>query len=576
MQIKQSRSPSSSPSSSRRKSILAFLTACAFLIAIISAILISATPKPAKLKKRNVIFMISDGYGPGSATFARTYFQYLQSIRGKDGGKDGGPTPEMILLPLDEILRGSVRTFSSDSRVTDSAAGATAFACGIKTKNHVCGLDNLLVPCPTIMELAKSAGFKTGLVVTSRVTHATPASFTAHVVSRNMENEIAKFQIGLGQPSFSHPPDLIMGGGRCHFLPNTDENSCRSDNLHLLHIAEKEKGFQVFQNFSKLPRPTAKTDKKILGLFSLDHMKYELDRQSDNVDDEPSLWNMTKYALDYLSCSKMDKAETESSNIGFFLLVEGSRIDMAAHSNDAVSHYHDIMAYQETVQGVRSWMRERVNNAEDEETILISVSDHETGGLVLNRQDDMDTNTVYDWWPWNLAGQLNSTLKIAQHLSATKEIHQNAPEISKTILEPFLGISDATVFELNLLMNATSNPAKLDKLLATMKSKRALLGWTTFGHSAVDVHVYADSTKRTSSTSRTLDRIYGTLDNTDLNKILVDFMGLETFRQDAMRNFGQYQFEAIRHAENGDRESVNGNVSSAHFQELHFHSDSSE
>ncbi|KAJ1673921.1 vacuolar alkaline phosphatase, partial [Spiromyces aspiralis] len=136
----------------------------------------------ANTTKRNLILMISDGFGPASETMARNYYQH---IHGK---------PVDWQSPLDKILVGSSRTRSSDSFVTDSAAGATAFSCALKTYNGAIGVTDERRPCGTVLEAAKQRGMMTGLVVTSRITHATPASFSAHVVDRGMEDLIAQYQ----------------------------------------------------------------------------------------------------------------------------------------------------------------------------------------------------------------------------------------------------------------------------------------------------------------------------------------------------------------------------------------------
>ncbi|KAJ1651299.1 vacuolar alkaline phosphatase, partial [Coemansia sp. RSA 25] len=120
-------------------------------------------------KKRNVILMISDGFGPASETMARNYVQQINDL------------PVGFQSSLDEILVGSSRTRSKDSLVTDSAAGATAFSCLIKTYNGAIAVADDKMPCGTVLEAAKlQRGMLTGLVATSRITHATPASFSAH------------------------------------------------------------------------------------------------------------------------------------------------------------------------------------------------------------------------------------------------------------------------------------------------------------------------------------------------------------------------------------------------------------
>ncbi|KAJ3103915.1 hypothetical protein HDU97_009727 [Phlyctochytrium planicorne] len=153
--------------------------------------------------------MISDGFGPASQTLARNAFVEESQL------------PYNTKLPLDDILGasrifggdvnmgkvGSSRTRSSSSLVTDSAAGATAFACAIKTYNGAIGMNASQMSCGTILEAAKERGYLTGLVATSRITHATPASFSAHVIDRNMEDNIALYQ--LGDYSLGRNVDLI-------------------------------------------------------------------------------------------------------------------------------------------------------------------------------------------------------------------------------------------------------------------------------------------------------------------------------------------------------------------------------
>lgn len=129
-----------------------------------------------------------------------------------------------LQLGSDKIQIGSIRTRSSDSHVTDSSASATAYSCAIKTYNGAVGIDENGNPCATVLEAAKRAGYKTGLVVTSRITHATPASFASHIYDRDLEPTIAEQIVG-DQP-LGRVTDLILGGGLSMFWyviydPNT-------------------------------------------------------------------------------------------------------------------------------------------------------------------------------------------------------------------------------------------------------------------------------------------------------------------------------------------------------------------
>jgi alkaline phosphatase len=166
----------------------------------------------------NVILMIPDGFGPASVTMARDY------LRWRDGTQE---------LPYDSLHVGSTRTLSSSSRITDSAAGGTALATGTKTYNGAISVDSTRRPLGTILEGAERRGLATGLVVTSRLTHATPAVFSAHVPDRDQENEIARQQL-------NQDIEVLLGGGRRHFLPETMAGSARNDQRNLLDAAERK------------------------------------------------------------------------------------------------------------------------------------------------------------------------------------------------------------------------------------------------------------------------------------------------------------------------------------------------
>ena len=154
--------------------LVAFIVFTSFFIGM----MITPSNRKAARQTRNVIMMISDGFGPASQTMARNYNQAFYNVS------------YGTQLPLDTILVGSSRTRSSSSLITDSAAGATAFSCGLKSYNGAIGVDQHGKACGTVLEAAKRQGMLTGLVVTSRITHATPAAFSAHVLGRNDEVNI--------------------------------------------------------------------------------------------------------------------------------------------------------------------------------------------------------------------------------------------------------------------------------------------------------------------------------------------------------------------------------------------------
>ncbi|CAG8591300.1 7262_t:CDS:10 [Ambispora gerdemannii] len=431
----------------------------------------------ARKNKRNVILLISDGFGPASETFGRSYYQFVNDL------------PWDQIAPLDKMLVGTSRTRSSSSLVTDSAAGATAFSCAIKTYNAGIGVHPDQTPCGTILESAKAKGILTGLVVTSRITHATPASFSAHVINRNMESEIAAQQIG--DYPLGRQVDLMFGGGRCYFLGNSTEGSCRTDTRDVMSDAKKQ--FHYLNAIRSLP---------ILGLFTLDHMSYEIDRDPAT---EPSLKEMSAKAIELLT-----KA-TEDSDKGFFLMIEGSRIDMAAHSNDAPTHAHEISAYYETIDHVREYVDNHPN------TVMISVSDHETGGLALSRQNDIAKYPQYQWFPEILQRVNMSSYLLAKKINEYNE--KDKVEFIKNSIREELGIDDFTEDDVKYLSKPEEFEMAYEYYLSNMTSARALIGWSTHGHTAVDVNLYAHGMNA--------EKLAGNHENTHIGDFIIDFLGLD-------------------------------------------------
>jgi alkaline phosphatase len=308
--------------------------------------------------KRNVIFMVSDGMGPTSLHMTRSYMQHIKGLPWGD------------TLTLDQNLIGTSRTRSTSSLVTDSAAGATAFSCGLKSYNGAISVLPDGSPCGTVLEAAKLAGYKTGLVVTTRLTDATPACFSAHVNLRSEEDRIAEQQ--LGDYPLGLMLDLALGGGRCHFLANTTTGSCRADDRNLVTEAQEKHGFKYVSDragFDSL-RKGKGVKLPLLGLFAPTDIPYDLDRKDE---DYPSLDEMAEVALNAL------EAATKDSEHGFFLMVEGSRIDHAGHGNDPAAQVHEVLAYDKTFARILKWV-------ENHDAVLVSTSDHETGGLAAARR----------------------------------------------------------------------------------------------------------------------------------------------------------------------------------------------
>ncbi|KAJ3044699.1 hypothetical protein HDV00_001103 [Rhizophlyctis rosea] len=418
-------------------------------------------------------------------------------------------------LPLDTIL------------VTDSAAGATAFSCALKTYNGAIGVHPDQKPCGTVLEAAKEIGYKTGLVVTSRITHATPASFSAHVINRNFENQIALQQIG--NYTLGRRVDLMFGGGLCHFKPMGDPISCRLDNVNVLELAERS-GWAVGTDkvaFDALEAETAASKLPLLNLFTRDHMSFEIDRDPKQ---EPSLKDMAMKAINILTKATKGKGK------GFFLMIEGSRIDMAGHNNDPAAHVREILAYNEAIEAVKEYVEKHKDT-----TVMISVSDHETGGLSVARQLN-ETYPKYDWYPDALKGVQRSMEVIAPEVVAYNA-SDKAVWVRKTVVEGYelfvskkpgnsnadatsvlpttrwLNVKDATKEEIAYLLDPARDVSQITSQLGLIVSRRAELGWATHGHSAVDVNLYAHGLNS--------DVLRGNHENTDIGDFIIEQLGLD-------------------------------------------------
>ena len=291
-----------------------------------------------QLRVKNIILFIGDGMGIGQIAVLK-----YRSLPNKTN-----------IEKLSNV--GLIATYSADSLVTDSAAVATAIATGFKTKNHMVGVLPNGSKVETVLELAESLNKSTGLVTTTRITHATPAAFASHVTSRYDENEIAVQMLESGV-------DILLGGGRKIMKEH-------------LSLAESL-GFKII--FNRTQFLTVGNAIKLLGLFAEDHMSYAIER---NTTTEPSLAEMTKVAINILS----------RNGRGFFLMVEGGRIDHACHENNMTKLIEEMVEFDEAIGVALEYAKTR------NDTIIIVTADHETGGLtILNPPTTNATEINYKW-----------------------------------------------------------------------------------------------------------------------------------------------------------------------------------
>lgn len=380
------------------------------------------------------------------------------------------------------------------------------------------GVDIEQKPCGTVLEAAKAKGYNVALITTSRVTHATPASYSAHISDRDLENDIASQQ--LGGYVLGRQVDILWGGGRRHFLPQNATGSSRKDGRDLIGEA-KQAGWQIALNRSSFDAFDQGQNVKFpsLGLFTSSHMAYEVDRKPA---EEPSLKEMALAGLNAL-----DKAGKP-----FFIMIEGARIDHAAHNNDPIGHVHDILAYNEMFQAVVEWVDKHDKNEADPQIILASTADHECGGLALGWQRPEDKEGAYLWYPDVLLKAKRSTEFLsAQFLkwASNKTREEKTNYMKQTIIVENLGISDVQDDEVARAVQvseADKTGLALTIWLASIVNWRAHLSWSTTGHSGVDVNLYLHTTKGKTPT-RILKEFSNNHENTWIGSYVAKFLNLD-------------------------------------------------
>ncbi|SEM75967.1 alkaline phosphatase [Syntrophus gentianae] len=297
-------------------------------------------------RAKNIILLVPDGMGLADVTAARL-------------SKYGGNPLPLSFETLEHI--GYQRTAPAGGIITDSAAAASAWACGEKFANgEICHHGDGRPHRPSILELAGKSGRSTGLVATEAISDATPAAFGAHVPSRRCGNEIAR------QYLEDSRVNVLLGGGKTSFTAAEPDSCGTAGNFLCL---SRERGYRTVHDREGMEKAVAEGATKLLGLFADRALTPEYLRTPGTG--EPRLPEMTASALKVL----------EKNPNGFFLLVEGSLVDKANHSNNFPYQVGEVLAFDEAVTVVRAWIdRDPKRRGE---TLLIVVPDHETGGFAI-------------------------------------------------------------------------------------------------------------------------------------------------------------------------------------------------
>lgn len=357
-------------------------------LALGSALLCAATGAMAQSagQAKNVIFFLGDGMGPVTVTAARIYKGEKEIAAGAKL-----ETSERAELAMQKLgYAGRIKTFSRDGQTTDSAPSMAAYMTGVKMNNEVISMSaetqaydengNQYIKgedttCPvgngqaaeTLLELAIDQGRSTGVVSTTRLGHATPATTYAHICNRNGYNNIAAQSVP-GNPEYNERLkdgiNVMLGGGWRNYLPKSELSaSKRTDDQNLIAQMQNQ-GYTYVDSGSALNALDVSNTNKLLGIFATSELAYELDRVQQKKD-EPSLAEMTHKALEVVS--KNEK--------GFFLMVEAGRIDHALHGTNAKRALEDTLALDSAVQTALDFMNQKdpgLNN-----TLVVVTADHD-------------------------------------------------------------------------------------------------------------------------------------------------------------------------------------------------------
>ena len=503
-------------SAQRRRSV--------FLLTVFVLLVFSASSAFAAARAKYVFLMIGDGMGLAQRSAAEIF---LAAERGAD-------RPGIVRLAMNALpAQGTFTTYSATSMITDSAAAATAFACGEKTASGVLSMDPKGErKLPIITRFAKASGRKIGIVTSVSIDHATPAAFYAHAAGRSVYYGIA---LQLASSGF----DYFAGGG---LKEPRGEKGDRPDAYDRIAKA----GYAITRTRDEFLKLNAASG-KVLAINPVLDDEMALPHEIDRKEGEITLAEFTRKGVELLDNPK-----------GFFMMVEGGKIDWACHANDAVTAIRDVIAFDDAVRVALGFHAKH-----PDETLVVVLGDHETGGMSIGF-----AGTKYETFFPKLRYQKSSYLAFMTFLGEYRKTHSpdtaRFEDVAETITEMFglrflpekrfaaleakaRGGDAAAARELELAVG----PLELARLRAafaqSMKAPRershdedayilyggydplaicvtrtldrkAGIGWTSFAHTGVPVPVSAIGAGH--------EAFDGCFDNTDINRKLRAAMGL--------------------------------------------------
>ena len=465
-------------------------------LSIILLMFLFALTLSAQGKAKYVFYFIGDGMGVNQVNAAETYLGALQ-------GRIGIQPLCFPSFPYSAF----VNTQSATNGVTDSAAGGTALACGQKTKNGTLGmLKDLTTSVSSIADWARQSGAAVGITTSVAIDHATPAAFYAHVKERHEQYTIGKQLVESANDFYA---------GSDFTIPTDPEYP----NGPTLYEEANAKGFTISRGYADYQKRAANAKKMIL-LQSEEASKadrYSIPYALDRKDGDLTLTDITRAGIDFLMKKQGEKN-------GFFMMIEGGKIDWACHAND-LAFIPELIDMDNAVKVAYDFYKQH-----PDETLIIVTADHETGGIVLSRG-------LYEI---NLAAVGNQRITIEK---LGKELHKMHDvkgdklvwDDVKTFLAENFGFWDKIsltdeqtqrlVSSFKKIMDGTSKDQRTlyqndDELAVTVRnimSECAQVGWHVTSHSNGYVPCFAIGAGA--------EQIHGRIDNTEIPKIVAKAAG---------------------------------------------------
>ena len=420
-------------------------------------------------RPKYIFYFIGDGMGPSHVLATELYLGELQGVIGRP--------QKLIFTQFPESA--FVTTFSASNGVTDSAASGTALSTGYKTSNGRIGTDAEGNDIYSVAFDAKNAGMAVGIATTVCINHATPSAFYAHNTDRNNYNEIAQWMLEADY-------DFYAGG----------DAKCSTAQRNDLYGRAEKQGYTIARGYDDYKAKAKKADKMMLYQKSVaEEVPYAIDRTKDDL----TLAQITKAGIDFLS--KKNKKE------GFFMMVEGGKIDYASHRDDAATMIHEMLDFNAAIEEAYDFYKKH-----KDETLIIVTADHETGGIVLGYTGQYKLDLKV------LESQKVSVDNLVSMLESLKETTWG--KVAEMVKEN-VGVEPRGNHSAEENVNMSHDLAYRIAYDAVYDlDRKALISWASGNHSGTFVPLFA--------IGEGADKFNGVIDNTDIPLTIMEFLGIDT------------------------------------------------